>query len=126
MASPQYMAGHPSLPFCEAVRVGDVLYLSGQIGTSPGNPSGVVPGGIEVETHRALENVREVLARAGLSVERVFKCTVMLADMNEWADMNRAYLAFFGEHRPARSSFGTTGLALGARVEIECAAWAAG
>jgi reactive intermediate/imine deaminase len=122
-SAPVYTKGHPSLPFCEAVRVGDVLYLSGQIGSSPAEPSRVVPGGIEAETRQALENVRGVLARHGVGLDRVFKCLVMLADMGEWAAMNRAYLAFFGDHRPARSSFGTSGLALGARVEIECVAW---
>jgi reactive intermediate/imine deaminase len=124
MTGPIYTPGHPSLPFCEAVRVGDVLYLSGQVGTSPSDPSHVVPGGIEAETRQALENVRGVLERAGgFGADRVFKCLVMLADMSEWAAMNRAYLAFFGAHRPARSAFGTSGLALGARVEIECVAW---
>jgi 2-iminobutanoate/2-iminopropanoate deaminase len=121
---PHYVPGPPSLPFCEAVRVGDHLYLSGQLGAPPGDLTHVVPGGIEAETRQALENVRAVLARQGLSIDRVFKCTVMLADMGEWAAMNRAYVAFFGTHRPARSSFGTSGLALGARVEIECIAWA--
>jgi 2-iminobutanoate/2-iminopropanoate deaminase len=123
MPGPRYMAGHPALPFCEAVRVGDVLYLSGQIGSSPHDQKHVVPGGIEVETRQALENVREVLKRAGVGMDRVFKCLVMLADMKEWEAMNRAYLAAFGGHKPARSSFGTSGLALGARVEIECIAW---
>ena len=121
--APVYTPGHPSLPFCEAVRVGDMLYLSGQIGSSPANPKKVVPGGIAAETKQALENVRGVLARHGVGSDRVFKCLVMLADMSEWAAMNEAYLAFFGAHRPARSSFGTSGLALGARVEIECIAW---
>jgi 2-iminobutanoate/2-iminopropanoate deaminase len=119
---PRYFPGHPALPFCEAVRVGDVLYLSGQIGTSPDDPGRVVPGGIEAETRQALENVGAALQRASSSLDRVFKCTVMLADIGEWAAMNRAYLAVFAGHKPARSAFGTSGLALGARVEIECCA----
>ncbi|HEY1692718.1 MAG TPA: RidA family protein [Polyangiaceae bacterium] len=123
-SAPKYVPGHPSLPFCEAVRVGDVLYLSGQIGSAPADPSHVVPGGIQAETKQALENVEAVLRKQGLGKDRVFKCLVMMADMKEWAAMNEAYLAFFGAHRPARSSFGTSGLALGARVEIECVAWA--
>ncbi len=122
-SAPVYSPGNPKLPFCEAVRVGDVLYLSGQIGCPPDDPTYVVSGGIEAETRQALENVRGVLARHGVGPERVFKCLVMLADMKEWAEMNRAYARFFGEHRPARSSFATKGLALGARVEIECVAW---
>ena len=123
MPGPRYTAGNPALPFCEAVRVGDVLYLSGQIGSPPRDPMHLVPGGIEAETRQALENVRDVLKRAGVGLDRVFKCTVMLADMKEWEAMNRAYLAAFAGHKPARSSFGTSGLALGARVEIECVAW---
>jgi reactive intermediate/imine deaminase len=123
MPGPRYTAGNPALPFCEAVRVGDVLYLSGQIGSPPSDPMGLVPGGVEAETRQALENVRDVLKRAGVGMDRVFKCTVMLADMKDWEAMNRAYLAAFGGHKPARSSFGTSGLALGARVEIECVAW---
>jgi 2-iminobutanoate/2-iminopropanoate deaminase len=114
--------GPSTLPFSSAVRVGDVIYVSGQIGNVPGDTSGVVPGGIEAETKRALENVRDVLENSGSSMDRVFKCTVMMADMKDWPAMNAVYASFFGAHKPARSSFGTTGLALGAKVEIECAA----
>ena len=121
MTRATYVPGHPSLPFSAAVRVGDVLYLSGQLGTLPGSNE-LAPGGIEAETRQALANVKDVLARAGSSMDRVFKCTVMLADIGEWARMNAAYLEAFGTHRPTRSAFGTSGLALGARVEIEC--WA--
>jgi 2-iminobutanoate/2-iminopropanoate deaminase len=117
----RYFPGHPSLPFCEAVRVGDVLYLSGQLGIALGEAR-VVPGGIEAETRQALENVKAVLARTGSSIDRVFKCTVMLADIGEWSRMNAVYLTFFPGDKPARSAFGTSGLALGARVELEC--WA--
>jgi 2-iminobutanoate/2-iminopropanoate deaminase len=63
-----------------------------------------------------------VLARHGSSMDRVVKCTVMLADIREWAAMNEVYVEFFPEHRPARSAFGTTGLAMGARLEVECLA----
>ena len=123
MAGPRYMPGHPALPFCEAVRVGDVLYLSGQIGSPPHDPMNLVPGGVEAETRQALENVRAVLKRAGVGMDGVFKCLVMLADMKDWEAMNRAYLAAFEGHKPARSCFGASGLALGGRVEIECVAW---
>jgi 2-iminobutanoate/2-iminopropanoate deaminase len=118
-----YIPGPASRPFSAAVRVGDVLYLSGQLGTLPGTDN-LVPGGVEAETRQALENVRGVLERAGSSLDRVFKCTVMLADIGEWSRMNVAYLESFGAHRPTRSAFGTSGLALGARVEIECLALA--
>lgn len=108
------------LPFSEAVRVGDVLYLSGSIGL---DGSGVlVSGGIEAETHQTLANMQAVLERHGSSMDRVIKCTVMLADMAEWPAMNGVYIQHFTTNLPARSAFGTSGLALGARVEIECIA----
>jgi 2-iminobutanoate/2-iminopropanoate deaminase len=116
--------GAPTRPFSPAVRVGDMLYLSGQIGT--GANGQLVAGGIEAETRQALENIRDVLQRSGSSMDRVVKCTVMMADMREWDTMNKVYAPFFPEHKPARSAFGATALALGARVEIECWAVAGG
>lgn len=108
------------LPFSEAVRVGSMLYLSGAMGI---DDSGVlVPGGIEAETRQALENIRSVLERHSSSMDRVIKCTAMLADMQEWAAMNRVYVEYFSTNLPARSAFGASGLALGGRVEIECIA----
>ena len=111
----------PTLPFSAGVRVGSVLYLSGQIGTRPGEAR-VVEGGIEAETRQALENVKRVLEENGSSMDRVVKCTVMMLDMAEWPAMNAVYVTSFPGKKPARSAFGATGLALGARVEIEC--WA--
>ncbi len=112
--------GSLELPFSEAVRVGPLLYLSGAIGID--ERGAVVPGGIEAETRRALANIRSVLERHGSAMDRVIRCTVMLADMGEWAAMNRVYVEQFPANLPARSAFGATGLALGARVEIECIA----
>jgi reactive intermediate/imine deaminase len=109
-----------SVPFSEAVRVGKMLYLSGQIGLD--DTGKVAPGGIAAETRQAMENIRLALERHGSSLDRVVKATVMLADMAEWAAMNEVYVTFFDKHLPARSAFGATGLALGARVEIECIA----
>jgi 2-iminobutanoate/2-iminopropanoate deaminase len=114
------MTGSRSLPFSEAVRVGDMLYLSGQLGTD--STGRLVPGGIGPETRQALNNISAALTRHGSSLDRVVKCTVMLADIAEWAVMNEVYLTFFRSHRPARSAFGTSGLALGARLELECMA----
>jgi len=121
--------GTLELPFSEAVRVGDVLYLSGQIGTQgtkldQGKVSEVklVAGGIEAETRQTMQNIRDVLERHGSSLDRVVKCTVMLADISEWETMSSVYVTFFPKHRPARSALGANGLALGARVEIECIA----
>ncbi len=110
-------------PFSPAVRVGDVIFLSGQLGTRmvDGRPV-LVSGGVEAETRQALENIRAIAEQSGSSMDRIAKCTVMMADMAEWPRMNAVYATFFPGPKPARSAFGTTGLALGARVEIECIA----
>lgn len=105
------------LPFSEAVRVGPMLYLSGQMGVDAN--AQLVPGGIEAETRQIFANVRAVLERHGSSMDKVVKCLVMLADMAEWPAMNKVYLEFFSAPLPARSAFGASGLALGGRVEIE-------
>ncbi len=110
-----------NLPFSEAVRVGEMLYLSGQIGTLPGTLE-LTTGGIGPETRQTLENIRDVLERSGSSLERVVRCLVMMDDMAEWPAMNEVYVTFFPGNRPARSALGADGLALGARVEIECTA----
>ena len=109
------------LPFSEAVRVGNMLYLAGQVGNTPGKLE-LVPGGIRAEAKQAMENMNAILERNGSSLDHVVKCTVFLADMKEWPIFNEVYRSFFSSHFPARSSLGTTGLALGARVEIECIA----
>ena len=114
------MPGSQTLPFSEAVRGGDMLYLSGQLGTD--SSGRLVPGGIQAETRQALTNIADVLQRHGSSMDQVVKCTAMLADIREWADMNQVYVTFFPSHKPARSAFGTNGLALGARLELECMA----
>ena len=110
-----------SLPFSAAVRVGQMLYLSGQMGTAAGTDS-IVPGGIEAETSQTLANMKAILERHGSSLDRVVKCTVMMADMGEWPAMNAVYIQHFTQHLPARSAFGASSLALGGRVEIECIA----
>lgn len=110
------------LPFSDAVRVGPLLFVSGQIGAAPGS-SEVVPGGIEPEARQALENIASTLRRHGSSMERVVKCTVFLADVSEWARFNAVYVTFFDpDALPARSALGANGLAAGARVEVECIA----
>ena len=113
----------PGLPFVSAVRVGDILYLSGAIGNRPGTTE-LVPGGIEAETRQTMENIRTVLEYAGSSLDRVIKCTVFLADFADYAPMNRVYATFFPGDPPARSALGANGLAMGAAVEIECLALA--
>jgi reactive intermediate/imine deaminase len=112
--------GQP-LPFSDAVRVGDTLYLSGQIGLVDGK----LPEGIDAQTKAALDNVGAILKRAGLGYGDVFHCTAMLADMKLWPAFNKVYVTYFPEgKRPARSAFGASGLALGALIEIECQAYA--
>jgi 2-iminobutanoate/2-iminopropanoate deaminase len=108
------------LPFSEAVRVGNMLFLSGQLGIDGSGK--LVPGGIAAETRQAMENIRGALERCGSSLDHVVKVTVMLADVSEWAEMNGIYVTYFSEHLPARSALGANGLALGARIEIECIA----
>jgi len=110
----------PGLPFSEAVEVGDLLFLSGQIGTDTNGK--LVAGGIADETRHALANIGRVLARHGSAMERVVKVIVMLADMAEWPAMNAEYVKFFAKNPPARSAFRCNGLAMKARVEIECVA----
>lgn len=107
-------------PFSDAVRVGHILYLSGSIGVAPGE--GLVEGGIQEETRQTLENISARLEKYGSSMNEVVKCTVMLADIDEWGAMNEVYTTFFPDHKPARSAFGASGLALNSRVEIECLA----
>jgi len=110
------------LPFSAAVRVGDVLYLSGQIGTGP---DGTLPAGIEAQSRQTMDNIGAVLRQAGLGWSDVFRCMVMLDDMTQWQAFNRVYVTYFEEGRlPARSALGADGLALGALVEVECQAYA--
>jgi reactive intermediate/imine deaminase len=109
------------LPFSDAVRVGNMLYLSGKLGNIPGT-SQVAAGGIQGETRQTMENIKASLEKYGSSLDEVVKCTVFLADMAEWGAMNEVYVTYFPTHKPARSALGASGLALGARVEIECLA----
>ncbi len=109
------------LPFSEAVRVGNILYLSGQLGHVPGTMD-LVPGGVGPETEQTLNNIKATLERHGSSMDKVVKCTVFMADIKEWPAMNEVYKRFFGPKFPARSAVGGGELALGARLEIECIA----
>jgi reactive intermediate/imine deaminase len=109
------------LPFSDAVRIGDLLFLSGQLGIRPGATQ-LVPGGIEAETAQCLDNIRAILERNGSSLDRVVKCTAFLADMAEWPALNAVYRRYFPRALPARSAFAASGLAYGARIELECIA----
>ncbi len=109
----------PVGPYTPIVRGGDLLYTSGQIGIAGG---ALVDGGLENELRRAFVNLREVLSSANASLSDVIKTTVFLADIDDYAEMNRIYMQEFGDHRPARSAVAVAALPLGARVEIEAIA----
>jgi 2-iminobutanoate/2-iminopropanoate deaminase len=110
-----------NLPFSEGVRVGSMLFLSGQIGIPPGGEE-LVAGGIKEEARQTMENIRLSLEANGYAMSDVVKCTVMLADISEWSTFNGVYKSFFSGRYPARSALGANGLAMGARVEVECIA----
>jgi len=111
-----------TLPFSEAVQIGNTLYMSGQIGNIPGSLK-LPAGGIKAESKQVLDNIKTSLEAHGYSLDDVVKCTAMLADMNEWAAFNDVYKTYFKDGRfPARSAFGATALAYNARVELECIA----
>ncbi|MEP5763371.1 MAG: Rid family detoxifying hydrolase [Halieaceae bacterium] len=109
------------LPFSEAVRSGDTLYLSGQVGIKPGTMQ-LVSGGLEAEARQTLANIELILSEHGYALGDLVKCTVMLADMKQWGSFNAVYRDYLKPPYPARSAFGASGLALGARVEMECIA----
>ena len=109
------------IPLSEAVRVGDTLYLSGQIGIVPGTMN-LAPGGLEGETRQTMENIKTTLKAHGYAMNNLVKCLVMLADISQWSMFNEVYETYFDEPYPARSAFGANGLAIGAQVEVECIA----
>jgi len=109
------------LPFSPAIRTGNLVFLSGEIGNVPGTRN-LVPGGVSAETRQAMENIRAVLEAAGSSMDRIVKCTVYLADLAEYQAMNAVYATYFTADPPARSAIQVAGLVFGARVEIECVA----
>ena len=110
-------------PFSPAVRAGGFIFVSGQIGARTENGAMVlVPGGVEAETRQTMDNIKAILTQNGSSLDRVVKCTVMLADMADWPRINAIYATYFPGPKPARSALGANGLALGAKVEIECMA----
>ena len=105
--------------FSSAVRTGDLLFLSGQIGALPGvSPPQVIEGGVQAETHQTMENIITVLEAAGLGLGDLVKCTVFLADIADYAAVNEVYASYFQSDPPARSAVAGSGLALGSLVEI--------
>lgn len=108
----------PNALFSPAVRVGNILFLSGQIGADTAGK--LVAGGLQAEARQALNNIRGTLERYGSSMDRVVKCTVFLADIKDYAAFNEIYASYFRVRKPARSAMAASGLALNARVEVEC------
>lgn len=111
-------------PYSQAIRVGNLVYTSGQIPIDPATGA-FVEGGIREQTRQSLTNVRAILAEAGLAMSDVVKTTVFMADMNDFAEMNAVYAEFFAEPYPARSAVAVKTLPKGALVEIEVVAEAA-
>jgi len=109
--------------FSSAVRSGNLLFLSGQIGTEPGaEPLRVVDGGAEAEARQTMEHIRTVLAAEGLTMDDVVKCTLFLDDIADYGAVNEVYISYFPGDPPARSAMSVEALALGAALEIECIA----
>lgn len=112
-----HLAERQNTPFSAAVETENLLFLSGQIGKD--HKKGIlVPGGIKAETKQALENIKAVLAQHNSSLDRVVKCTVILADINDFKDFNSVYVQYF-PNKPARTTFAAGGLAIGAKIEID-------
>ena len=125
-AAPEYAArqGTSGPPLSETVRLGDTLYISGQVGVVPGTAN-LVAGGIGPEAHRAMDNIKAIVEKHGGSMEQLLKCTVFLADIKEWPAFNDVYREYFKVNFPARSAFAVSGLVHNARVEVECIAYIA-
>lgn len=112
-----YVTGESTYPFSPAVRAGNTVYLSGQIG----NDASGLGKDFDTQAHLAMDNIMSAAKLAGMGPENIVKCTVMLADMKNWDDFNKIYRVYFQAGKfPARSAFGVTGLALGAALEVEC------
>ncbi|MCU0635061.1 MAG: Rid family hydrolase [Gemmatimonadaceae bacterium] len=110
-------APRPTAPYEPARRAGNLLFLSGQLGTQQGSGDGV-----QGETRRAMEKVRKLVEDNGSTMDRVVKCNVFLADIAEWGAMNEVYVTFFPNRRPARTALAAGGIPGNGRVEIECIA----
>jgi len=116
----RFATANPDFPFSKAVRVGDVVFVSGQIGLDGERR---LAEDFQVQSRQTMDNLKADVESIGLSMDDLVKCTLMLADMSRWAEFNEIYRTYFSpDQLPARSAFGANGLALGAQVEIECIA----
>ncbi len=108
-------------PYVQAVQVGEWVFVSGQIALDP-ETGDLVPGGIEEQTERVLQNLRAILEAAGSSLEKVVKTTVYLADLNDFAKMNEVYARYFPGEKPARATVEVSRLPRDARIEMDAIA----
>jgi reactive intermediate/imine deaminase len=110
----------PVAPFSHAVETDGWVFVTGQIPENPDNEDGPLPVGIEAQTRRVMDNLKLVLSEVGLGLEHVVAARAFLIDMREFETMNKIYASYFlANTRPARTCIGVTGLAKGARVEID-------
>jgi len=109
-------------PYSQGIRVGNLLFVSGQLPLDPATGT-FVEGGIEEQTARCLDNIKAILAQAGISMDSVVKTTVFLADMDDFAAMNKVYSSYFKTDPPARSAFQVARLPKNGQIEIEAIAW---
>jgi len=109
----------PVGPYSPFSKTENIVFTSGQIGAVN---AVVVEGGLEAEFKQALSNLENVLTDAGVTKDKVLKCTIFMTDMDDYVKVNEIYLAFFEDHRPARSAVAVASLPLGALIEIEAIA----
>lgn len=115
-----YSHSNPDAPYSIATQVGDTVYLSGQVAV---DEEGELADNITAQSHQVMKNIRSALDSIGLSMEDVFKCTVMIEDIGNWPAFNEVYVTYFSPGKlPARSAFGVDGLAYGSMLEVECMA----
>jgi len=114
----RFASASPDAPFSVATQVGNTVYLSGQL---PLDKQGKMADNMTAQAHQVMDNVKSAAAVAGLTMNDIFKCTVMIDDINQWGDFNKVYVTYFEKGKlPARSAFGADGLAMGAMLEVEC------
>lgn len=111
-----------NMPFSQATQVDNIVYLSGQVAN---DENGKLADNITDQSHQVMKNIGATLKSLGLSMDDVFKCTVMIEDIEKWSDFNKVYVTYFNPKKlPSRSAFGADGLALGSMLELECWAYA--
>jgi 2-iminobutanoate/2-iminopropanoate deaminase len=110
-------------PYSQAIRAGDLLFVSGQLGIAPGSPE-IVGDSIAVQTEQVFANLRAILEEAGSGLDRLVKTTVFLLDLGDFAAMNDVYARHVGERPPARSTVQIAALPSGAKIEVEAIALA--